>query len=133
MLLRNLKGELLEVPIFFAGSIERTSFTEMHEPKGFMTIRIHLKQRGSVPDITWAFHELPVRPMVHLKIPLYDLNDHSLRAWLENKLARLPTNSVVKLLVDGKADAIQTRLLNAQDLRALAPRNMILQVPKFRV
>lgn len=48
-----------QVPVVYCGSIERTSFAERDEAKGFCELLVAPKQRVGV-----RFHELPTRPMI---------------------------------------------------------------------
>ena len=52
--------EPMRVPVFYAGSVERTSFAEKGEMKGYLELEIGYRVNR------WAFHELPARPMVRL-------------------------------------------------------------------
>ena len=66
--------------------------------------------------------------LVQLKIPLTGLRGNDLRTWMKSKLAALPANSVVKLIPDGLADTRQSQTLTAQQLRDIAPSDMIVQL-----
>jgi DNA repair exonuclease SbcCD nuclease subunit len=127
VLLHNLKGERLGAPIFFSGSLERTSFAEMREAKGFVLIQIHLHRHPATSEVEWVFHELPTRPMVQLHLPSHGLNEHDLMAWFKNRINTLPANSVVKLVRDGKSGVTPPHMLSARQLRAITPPQMIVQ------
>ena len=56
-----------KVPVVYCGSIERTSFAEKNETKGFCEVL--LERRARSPVIT--FHPLPTRPMVDFDGRIY--------------------------------------------------------------
>jgi len=56
----------LNVPVVYCGSIERTSFAERNETKGFCELNL---SRGVPPRM--VFHELPTRPMVDFDGRIY--------------------------------------------------------------
>ncbi|MBW2263399.1 MAG: metallophosphoesterase [Deltaproteobacteria bacterium] len=105
----------LRAPVFYAGSIERTSFAEKGEMKGYLDLEIGYKVNR------WSFHELPARPMVQLDLYVGGLRREEVRSWLELSLGRLPDESVVKIGVHGEVSAEAAPLLRAGALRALAP------------
>jgi DNA repair exonuclease SbcCD nuclease subunit len=91
------------VPVVYPGSIERTSFVEKDEPKGFFVIEL----RGAAlfpRDL--RFVRLPARPMFELTADHEDELCH--------RLGRLPADAVVRV----------TTRLPAARLRALAPVTM---------
>lgn len=57
----------LAVPVIYCGSIERTSFAEKRETKGFC--EVILEREASSPRV--VFHELPTRPMVDFDTRCY--------------------------------------------------------------
>jgi hypothetical protein len=56
----------LNVPVVYCGSIERTSYAEQNETKGFCELSLN---RGMPPRM--MFHELPTRPMVDFDGRIY--------------------------------------------------------------
>ena len=58
VLTRDLSGREISAPVLYPGSIERTSFAELGEPKGFMIVS--LGDAGA----SWEFRHLPTSPMV---------------------------------------------------------------------
>lgn len=112
---QDLRGRRMAVPVFYAGSIERTSFAEKGEMKGCLELEI-----GRRVD-RWSLHELPARPMVHLDLYVGGLGREEVGSWLERSLDRLPDDSVVRISVHGKVSAEAAPLLRAGALRRLAP------------
>ncbi|MGD2272946.1 MAG: DNA repair exonuclease [Desulfobacterales bacterium] len=124
ILRRDLQGNLLPAPVFYAGSIERTSFAEKDESKGFLTLSFKISESGACELKNWVFHELPARPMRILEVHMDRMNDSELEAWLTHALAKLPADSIVKLKVYGKISPQVTAMISAPSLRALAPASM---------
>ena len=116
VLTRDLEGKPLPAPVLYPGSVERTSFAEMDERKGYLTIA--LEPTGKLAG--WKFHELPARPMMRVELGPAELARTDLAGWLRRRLDALPADAVVQLRVDGAIP----KELNAASLRALAPATM---------
>jgi len=123
---RDLRGRALDTPIFYPGSIERTSFAEKDEKKGYLVVE--LEAVGGKSRIrSWRFHELPTRPMVRV-----DLDTRRMRVdfkgALRTVLDKLPRDGVVSLRFHGPLgrDALET--LRASSLRSIAPPTMNVSV-----
>ncbi|MDQ1354337.1 MAG: Metallophosphoesterase [Acidobacteriota bacterium] len=130
VLTRDLRGIPIPVPVFYPGSIERTSFTEKDEAKGYLTLEI---QPG--PGITnWQFHELPARPMTQLELHANGIEANDLKIWLKKALEPLLPDSVVKITIHGRLPNDSLKVLSAESLRSLTPPTMNLTVtlPDYR-
>lgn len=106
-------------PIIYSGSVERTSFQEMSEPKGYYEIEMAKNARGWRADKI-AFRELSTRPMVDMYLD--DIIGRS--NWeelLKEKLSYLPKDSIVRLKLKNKSDMINLR---TEKLRAIFPETM---------
>ena len=66
VLAKDLKGKALHAPIFYPGSIERTSFAEKNEKKGYLILEFEKDGLKGGRLRQWRFHELPARPMIQL-------------------------------------------------------------------
>ena len=62
VLTRDLRGGVLSAPVLYPGSVERTSFAERLDPKGYL--RVELPESDSDEGIRWHEEPLPARPMV---------------------------------------------------------------------
>jgi DNA repair exonuclease SbcCD nuclease subunit len=113
ILRRDLRGRPLPAPVVYAGSVERTSFAEREETKGFVEATVG-------PDgrlLACAFHPLKARPMrVHR---LASCTESLLEAEIRGVFASCPPDVVLQLRVS-EAQAGATALRAAR-LRALAP------------
>lgn len=106
-------------PIVYAGSVERISFAETGEPKGFV-----LAELGGAEGPAFSFRELPVRPMVERALSLRGLDGALARARVEEAIAGTPAGAVVRLRIqeevpDGAWPALRGRPAGG---RGRAPR-----------
>jgi DNA repair protein SbcD/Mre11 len=106
-------------PIIYSGSVERTSFQEMSEPKGYYEIEMVKKNSGWRADKI-AFRELYARPMIDLY-----LDEIASRSnWeelLKEKLSHLDKNSIVRLKLKNKNVNFS---VTAEQLRKIFPETM---------
>ena len=114
-------------PIIYAGSIERTSFSEKDEPKGFFEICLGMDENGrwTANDIT--FRELPTRPMVEVSIGP-EIDASGLRAYLEQSISGADQDSIVKLRSRWAPDPSVRARLTAPFLRSVFPPSMNVQL-----
>jgi len=138
VLTRDLAGRRLATPVFYAGSVERTSFAERGETKGCLRLELEADgtHRGRVRRV--AFRALPTRPMVQLELSSSQLDGPGLRAALGDLLARQHPDAVVRLKLVGGLPVGSDAVLRAAALRALAPATLNVSVrwtgdPMFRI
>ena len=116
VLRRDLRGRPLAAPVVYAGSVERTSFAERDETKGFVMATVGPGGPGG-RLLACAFLSLSARPMrVH---EMASTTAAGLEAEIREVIASCPPNVVLQLRVlesQAGADA-----LRAERLRALAP------------
>jgi DNA repair exonuclease SbcCD nuclease subunit len=124
VLTKDLRRKPLATPVFYPGSIERTSFAEKEEKKGYLILEF--ETRGSMAGQLkhWKFHPLYARPMIQIELQAEALQTEELRSWLKNSFAQLPSDSVVKLRVNGNVSVETMEVLRAPSLRSLAPASM---------
>ena len=120
VLTHDLRGRPLAAPVIYPGSVERTSFAERAEEKGFAVVTVRLE--GDPAPVQVSFAPLPARPMVSLV--LEPATPTVLVDQLASRLRKLDPNSVVRVQLNGPhaADALQS--LSAACLRDLAPPTM---------
>jgi DNA repair exonuclease SbcCD nuclease subunit len=124
VLTHDLKHNPLPAPVIYPGAVERTSFAERDEDKGYMVVTLGLsgQDRGRLVDV--SFVKLPARPMVSLTIEPAKVAEASLTDFLREQLAELDPNSVVRIELRGPGVSDAQRVLNAALLRELAPASM---------
>jgi DNA repair exonuclease SbcCD nuclease subunit len=98
-------------PVIYAGSIERTSFAEAPEVKGFVALHLTRSGLGS-----FEFRPLPARPMVTRTLSFGGADAPEVHARLLAAIESTPDDAIVQLRVTGELPAA----LTAAGLRAIA-------------
>lgn len=116
VLRRDLSGRPLPAPVVYAGSVERTSFAEREETKGYVMATIAGSGAGG-RLAGLAFHPLPTRPMrVH---EIEDDDAGAVERQVREAIAAAPEDALLQLRVP--AALLGTQVLRAARLRDLAP------------
>jgi DNA repair exonuclease SbcCD nuclease subunit len=114
LLRRDLRGWPLPAPVVYAGSVERTSFAERDETKGFVMATLAPGGRGG-RLLDCAFQSLPARPMRVLEVA--ERSAEGLEREIVDTLAAAPPDVVLQVRVpEALAGAAPLR---AARLRAL--------------
>jgi DNA repair exonuclease SbcCD nuclease subunit len=107
-------------PVIYAGSVERTSFAEAPETKGYVIMELTRTGLGA-----FEFKPLPARPMVSRTLSFPEASVHEVCARLAAAVESTPPDAVVQLRVRGAIPPA----LTAGMLRSLAgARNVTLAV-----
>jgi len=105
-------------PVIYAGSVERTSFAEATETKGFVVLHLTRSGLGA-----FEFRPLPARPMVTRTLSFAGVDGAEAHARIAAAVESTPDDAVVRLRVIGATPA----MLTAGTLRAIAgARNVTL-------
>jgi DNA repair exonuclease SbcCD nuclease subunit len=130
---RDLRQRPLAAPVVYPGSVERTSFAERLEDKGYQILTIGLSGSSRASLLEVSFVRLPARPMVPLSLELNDSDLPALLPRLKDRLRLLDPDSVVRVELRGGGSAGARRILTAALLRDLAPPTMNIDlVPERR-
>ena len=123
MLTHDLRGRPLAAPVIYPGSVERTSFAERAEEKGYAVVTVGLAHDHRSP-VQVSFEPLPARPMVSLVLEPPASGRGALTGQLASRLREMDPDSIVRVQICGPnaADALQS--LSAASLRDLAPPTM---------
>ncbi len=113
----------------YAGSIERTSFAERNEAKGFYDLAFAPDNAGRWRLHRTEFVELPTRPMVDLEVDP-GVGREGLHAHLRDRAASIHGDAVVRLTAGGELDPSVRAALTATFLRSAFPRSMNVQVSR---
>jgi len=127
VLTTDLGGRPLAAPVLYPGSIERTSFAERNEPKGFLTLEIEPTASGGRLR-RFRFHPLPARPMVSLDLRADQHEPEALVRRLSRWLDRLDPESVVRVRMTGAPPHGEPWPITAEVLRDLAPGSMTIDL-----
>jgi exonuclease SbcD len=124
VLTRDLKAGSLNAPVFYPGAIERTSFAEKDEKKGYLILEFETQGPAAAKLQRWTFHQLPARPMIRFELHAAGLSGNQLRTWIQSRLFEIPEDSVLKIRVHGQISEEALHVISAPSLRALAPATM---------
>jgi DNA repair exonuclease SbcCD nuclease subunit len=116
VLRRDLRGRPLPAPVAYAGSVERTSFAERDETKGFVIATVGPGGRGGRLDAC-EFRPLPARPMRVHEVAAVAASD--LEREVRSAIAAAPPDVVLQLRVPEHLAGAE--VLRAARLRALGP------------
>ena len=83
-------------PVIYPGSIERTSFAERDESKGFYDISLGKGEHGKWQIEELDFHELPARPMVDITLGS-SLEPGEVADFIKLEASKIDSNSIVRL------------------------------------
>ena len=122
----DLRGAPIAAPVLYPGSIERTSFAESDETKGYMTVDVTCDAGNTRVD--WQFHPLPARPLVRRDIHLDAAHDIALEPMIRAVIAESPENAVLTIRVIGTVTDGTRPVLSAANLRRLAPATMNIEL-----
>ena len=121
-LTRDLARRPLDTPVFYPGSIERTAFAEMGEPKGFMFVDVS-ESEGDV-DVRWEFRRLPTRPMVLETLNADTVDARRLAPAIHAIVSAAPIDAVLTIRIEGALTEAHWRALSAARVREFAPETM---------
>jgi exonuclease SbcD len=128
VLTKDLAGSPLPTPVYYPGSIERTSFAEQSEDKGYLILDVAATESGGRVT-NWQLCPLPARPMLRQEIRTHARESPQLlRRRLIEVIARLPVDAVVELHVSGAISSANRAVLAAASLRELTPPTMNLRL-----
>lgn len=123
ILTHDLQNLPLAAPVVYPGSIDRTSFAERNEEKGYVILQFdHSAMVGNQVEI--AFVPLPTRPMVMIKLDAGRWSAGDVEGWLQERLSELDPEAIVQIKPLGSFSEDVLQVLNASNLRSLAPPSM---------
>lgn len=128
ILTKNLQGQPLKVAVFYPGSLERTSFAEKNERKGFLILRMIHRGHAEKPRLTWKFQALPTRPMNKFTLPASGMDPGTMKVTIRKYLESIEPTSIVRLDLYGPVDPKCYSVLQAASLRKLCPPGMSISV-----
>jgi DNA repair exonuclease SbcCD nuclease subunit len=124
ILTTDLDRRPLAAPVLYPGSIERTSFAEMGESKGFMTVRLG----PGIGEVSWDLHDLPARPMERHELDANQMDGDTLERSVLAIVAGAPADAVISVRVAGDLTDAHWRVLSSAYLRSKVPPTMNVDV-----
>lgn len=123
VLATNLARRPLATPVLYPGSLERTAFAEMGEPKGFLIVRV-----SAANGVRWDFRELPARPMIRREVAAAGLTESALADVVQAMISEAPPDAVLSIRMTTALTEEQWSVLSAARLRERAPRTMNVEI-----
>jgi hypothetical protein len=114
--------------VYYPGSIERTSFAEKDEKKGYFIFELASQTNFGISIHSEEFVELPARPMVKVDISPHGMDEKKLQVYIQKAIKSVSPQSVVKFDIKGILPEGCLPVLRASSLRALAPKEMNISV-----
>ena len=122
VLRRDLQRNILQAPVIYPGSVERTSWAEQDEPKGYVIVTIGARsQDADHRQLQWE--KLPARPMIDVTVKSASKRE-IVEAALTSVLRKLPDDAIVRVHLTGPWSPGARLALAAANLRELAPATM---------
>jgi DNA repair exonuclease SbcCD nuclease subunit len=128
VLTTDLTRRPLSTPVLYPGSLERTTFAEIGEPKGFMVVRVGIEAPAGNPRVAYEFRELPARPMIRREIVIEGMSETTLAMAVREIIAAAPADAVLSIRLTGTLTESQWRAVSSARLRSLAPRTMNVEI-----
>lgn len=128
VLATDLRGRTGPAPVFYPGSIERTSFAERSEAKGYLLLEFRPEPSGRLALADWEFCRLPARPMIVEELEMGGIPAGRLRSVVARVIEETPADAILRLRVHGEVAASDRSTLSAAGLRSLAPPTMNVEV-----
>jgi DNA repair protein SbcD/Mre11 len=120
----DLHGRPLDANVYYPGAIERTSFAERNEVKGYLILEIRMDEQLHRPLLSHQFIPLPARPMISFDVHASELDPSNVKERIGGLLSALDKNSVVRICIRGEMSPRARASLTAEMLRSLAPPTM---------
>jgi DNA repair protein SbcD/Mre11 len=127
VLTTDLRRRPLPTPVIYPGSIERTSFAEREEAKGYVVLEVTPGVRGGTLR-RWEFHPLPARPMMIDDIQADGADRAVVHQCLMEAIRRAPDDAVLRIRVHGVPAPGGFTALRAAAVRALVPETMNVEI-----
>lgn len=122
----DLRRRPLSVPVLYPGSVERTSFAEMGETKGW--IMVHVDAGDVASRVRWEFCDLYARPMLAHDITVSGLNAIALDDAVRAIVSSAPHDAVLRIRIRGDVAPEHLRVLRAAHVRSFTPVTMNLEI-----
>ena len=128
VLKQDLSWRSLNTPVVYPGSIERTSFAEKDEEKGYFILEVEggPSEGGVVRD--YEFRPLPARPMVVKELDVGAIGRDEIEKLLRGALHRAPEDAILRLRILGSVRQDVRPALSAHSLRSMTPPTMNVEV-----
>ena len=124
VLTADLHDRPLPTPVLYPGSIERTSFAELGEAKGFMVVHLSRLTRLA----RWESRALPARPMIRKEIDVAGMGPDALDFEVRAIVGAVAADAVLSIRIAGDLTGAHWRRLSAPYLRTFVPATMNVEI-----
>jgi DNA repair exonuclease SbcCD nuclease subunit len=114
--------------VLYPGSIERTSYAEKDEAKGYLLLEFDRGETAGGVLKDWEFCTLPARPMVVVDIAADAASPGTLGSKVKSAIAAASADAVLRLRIHGDLSEGARAAVTAANLRAIAPPTMNVEV-----
>jgi len=115
-----------EIPVLYPGSIERTSFAEKEETKGFYELHFSRNENQSWTIKTYRFLRLSSRPMTDIFIA-NSINPAKIENEINAQINNLPANSIIRFRCNDAPESEFKSILTSPFIRSVLPTSMNFQ------
>lgn len=115
------------LPVLYAGAIERTSFAEREETKGFFLIDLNLTEEH-IKTITWNFVQLPVRPMIVHQTDSLPEGPDAMPDWLDREIGGYPRDAILLIQIRESGSNTRGWIPSTESLRRHLPETMNISI-----
>jgi DNA repair exonuclease SbcCD nuclease subunit len=126
VLMTDLQHRPICTPVLYPGSIERTSFAEAGETKGFIVV--HLSADEHDLQVRWEFRRLPARPMLREELVVDAMDGRALDEALRAIITAAPRDAVLSIRIAGALTDEHWRTLSAARMRSFVPTTMNVEI-----
>jgi exonuclease SbcD len=119
---KSINGEI-SPPVVYPGSIERTSFAEKDERKGFYEIIFVEAQDKGWQIEKLDFHELPARPMLDITLGNH-LKPSDVGAFIREQTSEIDPDAIIRLRCEPGTTAAVKSAVTSSLLREKLPETM---------
>jgi len=126
VLMTDLRHRPVSTPVLYPGSVERTSFAEAEETKGFMVVRLGADEDES--RVRWQFCPLPTRPMLREEVVVDAMDAKTLDTALRAIIAAAPPDAVLSIRIAGQVTDEHWHTMSAARMRSFVPTTMNVEI-----
>jgi DNA repair protein SbcD/Mre11 len=123
VLTHGLDGKQMKSKVYYPGSIERTSFAERNETKGYVIFDFIPSQSGG--DIkNYDFIKLPSRPMIEINIDANNSNKPELINQIIQHISKIEKNSIIRLKIIENKKKSDFEIPSLDEIRKVIPTSI---------
>ncbi|MBU1100176.1 MAG: DNA repair exonuclease [Bacteroidetes bacterium] len=122
VLTKDLSGNDLAAPVIYAGSVERTSFAEQNEEKGYYVIELVFEDDKK--EVNWIFKPFATRKMITLEIETTQFNNKELEEVIRKKLLNIDKDGIVQVRLKDENSTRTYNNITTAFLRSVVPETV---------